>query len=92
MNVVSREIRGRLLLALDAARPARLSTARAYGIVRDEGLAALPLQIEAELKYLVDKGYAEKFSADYWSITSKGVDLVQRTIPDDPGVIFEMGG
>jgi len=92
MSVVAREIRGRLLAALHAASPARLSLARLYAVVRDDHLAALVRDIEREMAYLVDKGYAEKFGPDYWSITAAGVDLVTGVAEADPGVIFEMGG
>lgn len=49
--------------------------------------------IKAELKYLEDKGYIKienKFGGEiiYIHITGRGVDLVQGTGPEDPGIFI----
>ena len=58
-------------------------------------------EISASLEYLVDKGYAERkqFPHPYmeqellqwYKLTAKGIDLIECTIPEDPGVIIQRG-
>jgi hypothetical protein len=59
-------------------------------------------QIDRALAYLEDKGYVVKDShkdpfgepfevTENWQISSKGIDLCERTIQDD-GVLAEIGG
>lgn len=88
MPVLSRQIRGRLLKALEAASPLRLSLAQLYEVTVDAQLNATAKAVKAECAYLVDKGYAEAFGADRWAVTAAGRDILEGTT-EDPGIILE---
>ncbi len=88
MSVISRELRGRLLAALHAARGFRLSLDHLYAVVRDEHLPATVPGVKAEMSYLESKSYARRFGSDQWMIEAAGIDLCEGNIDDDPGVIL----
>jgi hypothetical protein len=88
MSVISREVRGRLVAALNAARGLRVSLETLYAVVRDEQMPATPKSLKAELAYLESAGYVKRFGSDSWQIEAKGTDLCEGSIDPDPGVIM----
>ena len=88
MSVMSRELRGRLLLALNAAKGLRLGLDKLYAIVRDDHLPATVRGVKDEMAYLESKNYATRFGSDQWQITAAGTDVVEGNIDPDPGIIL----
>ncbi len=90
----SREIRGRILRILELARPYRVTEKTIEYALADAKLQVSPSVIPREMDYLRNKGYIESETAEdqvfgtVWShkLTGKGVDLIERHLPEDPGV------
>ncbi|MHC1762139.1 MAG: hypothetical protein AB9917_22015 [Negativicutes bacterium] len=93
----SKEIRGRILKALDLEYPRAMSLQMLGYALQSARYNCDPDQIRAHLAYLEQKGYV--FAEDVGlkdlnlrrnmiSLTAKGKDLVEGNIPDDPGVIL----
>ena len=95
----AKELRRRVLQALDAcASPGYdgwLSVASLFSILRPETDGLVLGELSRAVKYLAEKGYAEtrERRARKWDraevdarITAQGTDLLEETIPPDPGV------
>ena len=90
----SREVRGRILRILDLARPYRVTERTIEYALADAKMQISPSAIPREMDYLRDKGYIESETVQdqvfgmVWShkLTARGVDLIERRLPEDPGV------
>lgn len=90
-----KEIRGWVLRMLYNNLPEFTGDKLIYEILMEGGFSiTLPL-VQGHLRYLEEKGYLELQTASVpelgmtrllAKLTSKGVDLVEGTIPEDPGV------
>lgn len=90
----SREVRGRILRIMDLARPYRVTEETIWYALLDAKVQISQSAIPREMDYLRGKGYIESESIEdrtfgtVWShkLASKGVDLIERRLPEDPGV------
>jgi DNA-binding PadR family transcriptional regulator len=63
----------------------------------DVGFSVSPVQISGHVEYLKDKGYvrveevkSREYSRHIVHITPKGIDLLDRVIPEDPGILIPL--
>ncbi|SEO98130.1 hypothetical protein [Propionispora vibrioides] len=91
----SREIRGRILKILDANYPFPAGDHLISQILTDARYCCSPAEVETHLTYLSEKGYleTEKVKSEELGITrilarltAAGKDLLEGSIPADPGV------
>lgn len=96
-NYLSREIRGRILKILDANYPYPAGDHLIADILTDAQYSCSPAQVKGHLVYLSEKGYIETTDVKSTELnivrclaklTAKGKDLLEGSIPPDPGVTF----
>jgi len=94
MNLESKEIRAWILKALYNAKPYPLSFQTITRGLMEAKFYCTEIGIKAHLKYLMDKGYTKyehlervEVKRDLNYITPKGIDLIEGSIPPDPGVM-----
>jgi len=84
------EVRWRVLRVLDAGRPMPVSETLLLTALTDIKLELTPHELRREMDYLRDRGTIEILGEDgsVWSanLTRLGVDLVEYTIPCEPGI------
>lgn len=92
-----REIRGRILKALDLEYPRAMSMQMLGYALQSARYNCGPEQIHAHLAYLEQKGYVHAedvgledldLRRNMVTLTAQGKDLVEGNVPDDPGVIL----
>ena len=91
----NKEIRGWMLNIIDRAKPYGASFQVIEVTLTDLGFNVCETEIKAQLVYLADKGYVRYEPIERGGvvrhlnhITPKGVDLLERSIPPDPGVMI----
>ena len=96
MSVENREVRGWILRICDRAQPYGASFTVIETTLMEVGLHVSLNDVKAQLKYLEEKGYIRmeeierhgvKRRINY--ITPRGVDLLERNIEVDPGVLLD---
>lgn len=84
------ETRWRVLVVLNAGRPKAVSESLVLRVLTDVALPATPNSLRRELDYLADRGLIEIHDrqAGVWmcELTHLGVDVVEYTVPCNPGV------
>ncbi len=84
------EARWRILLALDVGRPLHVAEALLLRVLSDMDLPVTPHEVRRELAYLEDRGLIEIKGRDEgtWlvTLTRTGIDIVEYTVPCDPGI------
>ena len=92
-----KEIRGRILKALDFEFPRAMSFQMIGFALQSARYQCSPSQIHAHLAYLEQKGYVTMedvglhdldLRRNMATLTAAGKDLVEGNVPDDPGVIL----
>jgi len=87
---VTRETtRWRILVVLDAGRPHPVSEVLVLQVLDDIRLTATPASLRRELDYLEARGLIEiDRSKSTWlaELTHLGVDVVEYTVPVQPGI------
>ena len=92
-----KEIRGRILKALDFEFPRAMSFQMIGFALQSARYQCSPSQIHAHLAYLEQKGYVTMedvglhdldLRRNMATLTAQGKDLVEGNVPDDPGVIL----
>lgn len=96
MNLLEhKEIRLRILKTLHIAHPYGVKEKIIFLTVNDAGHAISESDIASEVVYLREKGYIDsekRFSralreeVRMHKITSKGIDLLEGSLPEDPGI------
>ncbi|MCL1813401.1 MAG: hypothetical protein FWG29_07750 [Treponema sp.] len=91
-------LRGKLLHLLRKVYPEGIDTKTIFSVLFQYHKTD---EISASLEYLVDKGYAEKKQVphpymeqetlQWYKITPQGIDLIECSIPDDPGILIQRG-
>ena len=91
----NREMRGWILNIIDRAKPYGASFEVIEVTLTDLGFNVCETEVKAQLKYLSDKGYVKYEPIERSGIvrhlnhiTPKGVDLLEGSIPADPGVMI----
>lgn len=83
-------MRWHILVALNAARPSGASEVIIQGALAGIPLEASIRDIRRELDYLEDRQLVEieNRDAEFWyaSVTRVGVDVVEYTVPCEPGI------
>lgn len=92
----SREIRGRILKILEASYPFPAGDRLIANILSDARYCCSPAEVQTHLAYLTEKGYLETEEVEYElghrlmvRLTAVGKDLLEGSIPSDPGVTLE---
>lgn len=93
----SRELRGRILKILEASYPFPAGDRLIADILSDARYCCSPAEVKTHLAYLAEKGYletedvetAELGSRTMVRLTANGKDLLEGSIPSDPGVMLE---
>lgn len=84
------EIRWRILKTLDAGRPLPVVETIILRVLQDINLPATPSSLRRELDYLRDRTLIELHCEDCptWTaeLTRTGVDVVEYTVPCEPGI------
>ena len=92
-----KEIRGRVLKALDFSFPAAISVKMLSHALRAARYECSSTQLKAHLAYLKEKGYVIvenvgvedlDINRDMVKLTAHGKDLVEGNIESEPGVII----
>lgn len=90
-----KEIRYRILRTLHISHPFGVKESLILMTVNDAGHRVAEKDIASEVVYLREKGYIESdkkpsrtLRTELWfhTITPKGIDLLEGTIPPDPGI------
>jgi len=91
----NREVRGWILQICNRAQPYGASFTIIETTLLETGFHVSLSEIKSHLKYLEQKGYIrsefiQKDGVKRWVnyITPKGVDLIEATIEQDPGVLL----
>lgn len=94
MEVENKEIRGWVLHIIAGVQPYYASFRMIKAELEDLGFHYPDRKLKANLKYLVDKGYITLQETEHNgvkrrlnSVTPKGIDLIEKNIPEDPGVM-----
>lgn len=96
-SLKDKELRGRILKALNTEFPASLSVEMLLIALRAARYNCTPGQLKTHLAYLSEKGYLTIQSVGVWEmdlardmvkLTADGVDVVAGNIPPAPGVII----
>jgi hypothetical protein len=91
-----KEIRGWILKILYNNLPGYGGDQLISSLLNEAGYEVSPLQVQGHFRYLADKDYVELKNPEIEELgltrhlaklTSKGVDLVEGNLPDDPGVM-----
>lgn len=94
--VQNKQIRGHILRILHLSYPQPLATRVIDVCLVDAGLGVSQTALNGQMKYLQDRGYIELKETELKSInqmmsivslTSQGIDLLEKTITD-PGVML----
>lgn len=94
-----KEVRGRILKALDFEFPRAMSLQMISYVLQASRYDCSTGQLKAHLAYLAQKGYITLESVgladmdlrrEMVTLTAKGKDLVEESIPADPGVILNV--
>ncbi len=93
-ETLHREIRGRIVKILLVFYPGEVTEKTILTSLNRAGYVMLPPELPREMAYLRDKGYAvsREYNDRYLGrgfthkITSRGVDLAERTSPPDEGI------
>lgn len=84
------EIRWRILVVLNAGRPKPVSESLVLRVLTDVALPATPASLRRELDYLESRKLVEINGRDSgtWmcELTHLGVDVVEYTVPCNPGI------
>lgn len=84
------QTRWRVLVCLDAGRPQPVSEFLILQVLGDIKLSATPASLRRELDYLESRGLIdiERGPHNVWlaELTRLGVDLVEYTVPCEPGI------
>lgn len=84
------EVRWRILRALDAGRPGKVSETLLLRVISDIALQVTPGSLRRELDYLRDKGLIviEGEGSPTWSgdLTAYGIDVIEGAKPVPPGI------
>ncbi|HFG8719844.1 TPA: hypothetical protein ACGH7G_001437 [Salmonella enterica subsp. enterica serovar Hvittingfoss] len=90
IRVRRESLRWSLLVALNKSRPYTTSEQLLFDIARSIYVDATKLEVRQELDYLSDRRLIEitKQPSGMWfaDLTRTGIDLVEYTIPCDPGI------
>jgi hypothetical protein len=89
-----REIRGWILRALHINHPEGLTERNIYLALHDIFPGLIETALPSEMNYLRDKSYiksnkvASELCDEIWihKITAAGIDLMERSVPADPGI------
>ena len=96
-SLKDKELRGRILKALNTEFPAPLSVEMLLIALRAARYSCTTGQLKTHLAYLAEKGYLTIQSVGVWEmdlardmvkLTADGVDVVAGNIPPAPGVII----
>lgn len=91
----ARETRGRILKILDRAYPDELGDELISLTLNDINMCTGPALLRGHIDYLEEKGYVESRTLESEDLditrhmvrlTAKGKDLLEGSIPHDPGV------
>ncbi len=91
----AREIRGRILKILDRAYPDEIGDELISLTLNDINMSVGPALLRGHIDYLEEKGYVESYTVGSEDLditrrlvrlTAKGKDLLEGSIPRDPGV------
>ncbi len=86
LNKVRREqLRWRLLLVLDSARPARVTESLLLGALQAAGFDVSAEGLRKHLDYLKDRSLCRS-DRDGWGLTYLGIDVVEFTVDCKPGI------
>lgn len=92
-----REFRGFILSMCKTNYPYGCSEELISQAAADMGFAISPAQISGHIEYMKEKGYVRLdelksggFSREIVRITAKGIDLLDRAIPEDPGILIPL--
>ena len=84
------EIRWRLLVGLDAGRPYPVNERILYRLLHDVALPITMNELRRELDYLRERGLIKVSGEEDgdWTaeLTRHGVDVVEYTVPVEPGI------
>jgi hypothetical protein len=84
------ETRWRIMRALDAGRPLRVSETLLLRVLADIDLPVTPHEVRRELDYLEERKLVEVTGKEEgtWlaNLTRMGIDIVEYTVPCDPGI------
>lgn len=82
------EIRWRILKVLDSGRPAPVPESLALRVMGDVKLGVTPSELRREIDYLEARQLVEVTKNDEWlcELTRVGIDVVEYTVPCDPGI------
>ena len=90
------QTRWRILVTLDAGRPTPVSEHLLLQVLGDIKLSATPASLRRELDYLESRGLVdiERTPHNTWlaELTRLGVDLVEYTVPCEPGIARPVRG
>lgn len=93
----ARIVRGQLMLILKVAYPGPASLELLEITLNDRKFPTSPAVLKGYLDYLVDKGYVKAWEEEddmtgvnrtLSKLTASGIDLLEGSIPADPGVVF----
>ena len=96
-SIINKKARGHILRTLRISNPKPLGTDILEACLADTGIFFSATQIEAEIKYLEEKGYVRSKKAELpimgttirlVNLSPKGIDLLEKTIRD-PGVAIK---
>lgn len=94
-KALHKSIRGWILRVLHISHPVPLNERNVYLTMNDIMPEITEKDVASEMSYLRDKAYVESIlkripllQEEMWlhKITSKGIDLMERNLPEDPGV------
>ncbi|MEG2765823.1 MAG: hypothetical protein RR910_08760 [Acidaminococcaceae bacterium] len=95
MIAAAKEVRGQILAILKRNYPYQTGDKLIYDILQDMQYTIGPAIISGYITYLEEKGYVETEEVKAYGeerrlckLTPKGVDLTERNIPADPGVML----
>lgn len=89
-NILKKRTRGLILKALDMMRFKDLSLSAIGAALAEWHCPASDNEIKTEIRYLEQKGYVVLAEdGDAAVLTARGVDLLEQSIPEDPGVMVD---
>lgn len=90
----TQELRGFILTTCRVNYPQGCSEELIFRTVAGMGFAASPAEIRGHIEYLREKGYVRVEELRHGAIsrvvvyiTPKGIDLLEGSIPEDPGIL-----
>lgn len=92
-----REFRGFILSMCKTNYPYGCSEELISQAAADMGFAVSPGQISGHIEYMREKGYVRvdelksgRFIREIVKITARGIDLLDRVITEDPGILIPL--